>query len=118
MPIGALCAALIIRFLAPFFQGTISFLDALKLATYSPLPVLIASGLGILSRQPLTSMWFWIWHGLAWGWSIALLYEGIRVLTTVIPTQRLSFFTSVVTSILLLYLCLGLFGFLLARIAL
>jgi hypothetical protein len=117
IPVGALCTALIARFLAPLFQGTTSWLDAFKLVTYSSPPVLVASGCGLLSAQPISSIWFWLCHALVWGWSIALLYEGIRVLTTVIPTQRLSYFTSVVTSILLLYLTLGLLGFFVARIA-
>lgn len=118
IPMGILCAAVIIRFLAPLFQGSIYWLDALKLVTYSLLPVLAASGFGILSAQPVVSVWFWIWHVIVWGWSIALLYEGIGVLTTVHPTQRLSFLTSVATSILLLYLSLGLLGFFIARVVL
>ena len=105
--IGILLAAETVRFLAPQFQGTASRNQALKLVTYSSIPVLLASGVGALSAHSIFSIWFWAWHLVVWSWSAVLLHEGTRVMTTIDRAKRFSFLTAFLASMLILYLTLG-----------
>jgi hypothetical protein len=108
--VGALLASLLVRFLAPQFQGASFGSQPLKLITYSSLPVLLLSSTGILSAQRALSVSFWMWHCIVWGWSAILLYEGSVVMTTVVPAKRSSFLAAFIASALLLYLGLGILG--------
>lgn len=111
--VGIFFAAGLVCFLAPQFQGTASRDQALKLVTYSSMPVLLASGVGVLSAQSVFNISFWAWHLIVWGWCAVLLHEGTRVMTTIDHSKRFPFMTAFLASMLLLYVMLGALGIIL-----
>lgn len=98
--IGVYVFAVIVDNLAPYFGGTRSPIQALKVATYSSTPVWLAGVFGILPGLGIL--------GILGLYSLYLLYLGLPVLMKTPPERALGYTAVSIVAAIVLFLLIGL----------